>query len=345
MRTTNLLSVVRETWNNFAADRPISSVVDVSVNVSTNHVYRMDLKSDDHLFAKISYFGTYQHFREDHSIIQALSQVLPDPYEGFLAHSYRQDGVVHTARHALLGQDVWVVFYRPVAIGERLPRKLETQHITSLGRELARFHRACSDAMPQLPGFSKTMRYDIADLLTELDTEAGQLDYGEHSEFIRSHCNIYLAGLDAGNEDLPSIPVFVDWNIGNFSLDRDGRFFSRWDYDWFRVASRVMDFFFFSRVVSSVGDQTVFSYVIDTFLEDRFLAFLRAYHAEYPLTEAEIRFLPEAYRFFILNYVVKYGQHFFHNIYGNRLQQEAYATYLPQVDRIDVEPLLKALSL
>ena len=138
MRTTNLLSVVRETWNNFAADRPISSVVDVSVNVSTNHVYRMDLKSDDHLFAKISYFGTYQHFREDHSIIQALSQVLPDPYEGFLAHSYRQDEAVHTARHALLGQDVWVVFYRPVAIGERLSRKLETQHITSLGRELGK---------------------------------------------------------------------------------------------------------------------------------------------------------------------------------------------------------------
>ena len=64
-----------------------------------------------------------------------------------------------------------------------------------------------------------------------------------------------------------------------------------------------------------------------------------------PVTEAEIHFLPEAYRFFILNYVIKYGQHLFHNIYASRLQREACQTYLPQIGRLDVERLLRALSL
>ena len=96
--------------------------------------------------------------------------------------------------------------------------------------------------------------------------------------------------------------------------------------------------------MSTGGDQTVFSYVVDTFLDDRFLKFLLAYHEEFPLTEAEIRFLLEAYRFFILNYVIKYGQHFSHNIYASRLQRETYQTYLPQIGRLDVGRLLRALS-
>lgn len=107
-----------------------------------------------------------------------------------------------------------------------------------------------------------------------------------------------------------------------------------------------MDFYFFSRVVSDVGDQTVFSYDIDRLMEDRFIIFLKAYHKEYPLKEKEIRFLKEAYRFFLLNYVVKYGRYFFHEIFATRLQQEAYNEHLPNIDKkFDPEPLLKALNL
>jgi len=346
MRTDDFLSVIQKAWHEFNPEQRIRRVQDVSVHVSTNHVYRIDLASGDHLFAKISYFGTYRDFREDHTIIHDLSESLPDRYKEFLARSYTWAGSVHTYRHGERGEDVWVVFYRPVAVGVRLPRKLESYHIDQLGRELANFHRACYQAMPQLPDFSKTTRYDIDDLLSLLDTDQGRYEYGQHIDLIRSHCELYLNGLDReGYDELPATPVFVDWNIGNFSLAPDGSFFSRWDYDWFRVSSRVLDFYFFSRVVSSGGDQTAFSYVIDPFIEDRFLQFLRAYHEAYPLTEAEVRFLPEAYRFFILNYVVKYGQHFFHSVYGSRLQKEAYETYLPQIGRLDVEPLLRALSL
>jgi hypothetical protein len=136
------------------------------------------------------------------------------------------------------------------------------------------------------------------------------------------------------------------WNIGNFSVTGEGKLYSRWDYDWFRVAPRMLDFYFFSRVVSDIGDRTVFSYMPDPLMEDRFLFFMKEYHKTYPLTEIEIRFIKEAYRFFILNYVIKDGRYFFHEMYANKLQKEAYEVYFASIDKIfNAERLLKALKL
>ena len=86
--------------------------------------------------------------------------------------------------------------------------------------------------------------------------------------------------------------------------------------------------------------------MIDTFMEDRFLLFLKEYHNVFPLSVREIHFMKEAYRFFILNYVIKYGKHFFHSFYASKLQKEAYELYLPQIDeKFDVDRILKALNL
>ena len=149
-----------------------------------------------------------------------------------------------------------------------------------------------------------------------------------------------------GVQNMTSIPVFVDWNIGNFSVKNDYSFFSRWDYDWFRMSTRMMDFYFFSRVCSEIGDRTVFSYLIDPLMEERFLLFLKAYHKVYPLTEQEIRILKETYRFFILNYVIKDGRYFFHEFYSGKLQYEAYETYFPNIDKsFDADKILKALDI
>jgi len=81
------------------------------------------------------------------------------------------------------------------------------------------------------------------------------------------------------------------------------------DYDWFRMSYRMMDFYFFSRVVSMAGDRTVL--VIGSIHDgDRFIIFLEEYHKINPLTANELRFMREAYRFFILNYVIKDGSIF-----------------------------------
>jgi hypothetical protein len=142
------------------------------------------------------------------------------------------------------------------------------------------------------------------------------------------------------------IPVFIDWNIGNFSVTNKLELYSRWDYDWFRMSYRMMDFYFFSRVVSDAGDRTVFSYRINTMMEDRFILFLQEYHKVNPLTADEIYFLKEAYRFFILNYVIKDGSYFFSEQYAKKLQAEAFEIYLPSIDtEFNADKLLSALKI
>ena len=99
-----------------------------------------------------------------------------------------------------------------------------------------------------------------------------------------------------------------------------------------------------SRVVRQEGDTSRFSYTPEMFTEPRFLRFLSAYHEASPLDESEILFLREAYRFFILSYVLNLGEHFFQWSLRMRLQREAVEHYLPAVDALDLDPLLEIVK-
>jgi hypothetical protein len=198
-----------------------------------------------------------------------------------------------------------------------------------------------------LPKSSKTLRTDISALLQQIETDPKEFGSGMQADFLKYHCETFLKNRSKYNmSSFEIIPVFIDWNIGNFSVTPNLDLYSRWDYDWFRMSYRLLDFYFFSRVVSDIGDRTVFSYVINTMMEDRFIIFLKEYHKVNPLTADEIRFLKEAYRFFILNYVIKDGKHFFNEQYAKKLQAEAFDIYLPSVDRdFDAEKIIEALKL
>jgi hypothetical protein len=142
---------------------------------------------------------------------------------------------------------------------------------------------------------------------------------------------------------LPKLPVLIDWNRGNFSVAYDELGFAlygRWDYDLFRIEPRTLDFYFLSRVVREEGDQTVFSYTATPLLEPRFLRLVRAYHAVYPISTGELAFVKEAYRFFLLNYVLRTGEHFFVPEICERLQREVLTRYLPELETLDFTPLL-----
>ena len=219
-----------------------------------------------------------------------------------------------------------------------MPGRLQEGHIRNFGRQIGKFHLACSRIRNVLPKSSKTLRTDINSLLEQLETEEKRFGGKEIVSLIRHHCEQFLKNrnkCNAGSFEI--IPVFIDWNIGNFSVIDNFQLFSRWDYDWFRMSSRMMDFYFFSRVVSDVGDRSVWSYVIGPLMEERFLLFLSEYHAVNPLIADEIRFLREVYRFFILNYVIKNGIYFFSDQYAKKLYAEAIEIYLPSVDR-DFDP-------
>jgi Ser/Thr protein kinase RdoA (MazF antagonist) len=230
---------------------------------------------------------------------------------------------------------------------DRLPRKLDEGHIVKLGQQIGKFHKACQRIKNVLPKTSKTLRTDIYALMHQLETNEKQFGTSMQADFLKYHCETFLRNRSKYNmKTFEIIPVFIDWNIGNFSVDANLNLYSRWDYDWFRMSYRILDFYFLSRVVSSVGDKTVFSYVIDTLNEEGFILFLKEYHKINPLTANEIRFLKEMYRFFILNYVIKDGKYFFSPQYAKKLQAEAFDIYLPSVDRdFNADILLDALEL
>lgn len=346
MRLIDYPTIIHRAWAAFDPSQTVQVIEDISARVSTNHVFRLTLNSGDRVIAKLSYFGKYEQFRDDHRIIQALANNLLYPFENVLARSLSKNGQVFTYRHQEGPVDAWVVFYNPIRAQHRLPQRLDEHHIRQLGAEVARFHVACARTSSVLPKYAKTLRSDIQGLLDLLDTEAGQFEHRLHVDELRQQCRLFLENrqqLVAGTVE--TMPVFVDWNIGNFSVTDDQTLFSRWDYDWFRISYRVMDFYFFSRVCSDVGDRTVFSYVIGPLMEERFGWFLEEYHRIYPLTEREIRFLPEAYRFFILNYVIKYGRYFFHRTYATKLQREAYELYFPSIGQFDADKILRHLNL
>nr|WP_293838802.1 hypothetical protein [uncultured Arsenicibacter sp.] len=347
MRMIDYPAIIRQAWAAFDASHTIHTIEDISAKVSTNHVFRVRFDNDDIVIAKLSYFGKYEHFKEDHRIIHALANNLLYPFENVLAKSLLKNNQVFTYRFKDDLIDTWVVFYNPIRTMHRMPRRLDEEHIRKLGGEIGRFHKACSRVANVLPKSSKTLRSDIQSFVDMLDTEAGQYEHRNHVDYLKMQCETFLKNRQKlVHGSVETMPVFVDWNIGNFSVTDDLKLYSRWDYDWFRISYRVMDFYFFSRVVSDAGDRTVFSYLIGPMMEERFLMFLQEYHKVYPLTENEVRFMKEAYRFFILNYVIKYGRYFFHRTYATKLQREAYDIYLPSIDKLfDADVILKALKI
>jgi Ser/Thr protein kinase RdoA (MazF antagonist) len=341
------LSIIKKAWEGYDASKPIREIEDISAMVSTNHVFRIAFEDDDIIIAKLSYFGKYEYFKEDHRIIHSLSNNLLYPYENLLAKSLLKNNRVYIYRYKHGKTDAWVVFYNPTRILERLPRRLEEHHIRKLGQQAGKFHKACSRIKNVLPKSSKTLRTDIAALQQLLEANEKNFGTAMQVDFLKYHCEMFLKNRSTYNmKSFEIIPVFIDWNIGNFSVTKNLELYSRWDYDWFRMSYRILDFYFFSRVVSDAGDRTVFSYYINTLMEDRFILFLKEYHKINPITADEIRFLKEAYRFFILNYVIKDGKYFFNEQYAKKLQSEAFEIYLPSVDRdFDAEKIIEALKI
>jgi Ser/Thr protein kinase RdoA (MazF antagonist) len=340
-------SILKKAWEGYDDSRKISDIEDISASVSTNHVFRITFHDEDIIIAKVSHFGNYEHFKEDHRIIHTVSNNLLYPFENFLAKSLLKNNRVYTYRHKFGKADAWVVFYNPTRVMNRLPRRLDEHHIKSLGQQAAKFHKACARLSNNLPKTAKTLRTDINVLMEQLAASPKSFGGATKAEYLKTHCELFLKNRSKCNVNtFPIIPVFIDWNIGNFSVTNKLELYSRWDYDWFRMSYRMLDFYFFSRVVSDIGDRTAFSYLIDPMMEDRFVLFLQAYHKINPLLADEIRFLKEVYRFFILNYVIKDGKYFFNDHYAGKLQAESFDVYLPSIETgFDPQKIIDELKL
>ncbi len=343
----NLVPIIEKGWYNYNPKRRIRKIEDLSVNVSTNKVFRITFTDKTFVFAKVSNFGKFENFKEDHQIINVMANNLERPYDHFLSSSLMKGDHLYLYRHEDEFIDVWMVFYRAVRVKNTLPKRLNDDQVRILGKEVAKFHKICDEMTPVLPKSSKTLIMDIHHLLRRLEKSDSKIKFAGYNNLIKEHCHIFLQNaINLGYNEFIKIPVFVDWNIGNFSVRDNNTLFSRWDYDWFRMSSRVLDFYSFSRVCSDIGDKTDFSYTFSQLNEPRFLNFLKEYHKVFPLTRNEVLFMKEAYRFFILNYVISNGRFFFNEAYTRKLQQEAYEQHLPNLDKdFDAGLILEALEL
>ena len=343
-QTTNHRTAISAAWAAYGDPRSLVRVDEVSANVSTNRVYRLHLDDGFSLIGKVSSYGSYFLFYEDHDRLSRCAELLNGTrFQGMLADIWRKDGRLFT----WYDQRMWAVFYDDVPRKDGLPRILSYQQVRNLGREIAEFHVACTDLAPRIPAGSKTIKSDAIHLLDLLESPFAPRNFGLPPENIGSlwkHTHRFLERLiEVGYDEWPKIPVLIDWNLGNFSVataaDGSFRLFSRWDYDWFRIEPRLLDFYFLSRVSSKTGDRTRFTYGPHTLVEPTFLEFLRAYREVFPMSDEEVMFLPEVYRFFILNYVVREGARFFRADLCTQFRRDAVHTYLPHLDRLDASPL------
>lgn len=350
-------AAVHAAWAEYGDPRHLVGLDEVSANVSTNRVYRLHLDDGSTLVSKVSSYGSYFLFVEDHERLRLCASLLDTTrFAGMLADVWttRQDHLRPGERaHIFTWYDrtMWAVFYDDVPRGEALPRVLTEDMIRNLGREMAEFHLACADLAPQIPGGSKTIKSDAIHLLDLLESPFAPRNFDLPPEAIGllwRHTHEFLERLvELGYDEWTKMPVLIDWNLGNFSVkpvDGGFRLFSRWDYDWFRIEPRMLDFYFLSRVSSSTGDRTRFTYGAHTLVEPSFLAFIDSYTDVYPMSREELEFLPEVYRFFILNYVVREGARFFRSDLCAQFRRDAVRSYLPAFEHTDFSALVRAAA-
>jgi hypothetical protein len=117
--------------------------------VSTNRVYRLILDTGDTVVAKVSNYGSFFLFAEDHDRLHRATRLLAGTrYERFLASMLSDD---KGGPYIFYDGEYWATLYEEVPIGDRLPRILTEAQIDNLAIEMAEFHHACHEVGSQIP--------------------------------------------------------------------------------------------------------------------------------------------------------------------------------------------------
>ena len=177
--------IIRKAWDGYDPSRKIANIEDISALVSTNRVVKITFTDEDFIIAKLSSFGKYEYFKEDHRIINALSNNLLYPFENLLAKSLLKNNRVYTYRYKKGKTDMWVVFYNPTRVMQRLPKRLDDGQIKSLGYQIGKFHLACSRIRNVLPKSSKTLRTDINTLLEQIELNEKKFGSRMHADLVK----------------------------------------------------------------------------------------------------------------------------------------------------------------
>ena len=98
-------------WAAYGDPRTITGSDEVSANVSTNRVYRLHLDDGSTVVSKVSSYGSYFLFVEDHEQLDRCARCLGSTrFAGMLADIWSRDGRIFT----WYDQHMWAVFYDDV---------------------------------------------------------------------------------------------------------------------------------------------------------------------------------------------------------------------------------------
>ncbi|HEX6242278.1 MAG TPA: hypothetical protein VFZ61_15310, partial [Polyangiales bacterium] len=184
--------VLHEAWTQYDPDDAIVLLRETSAGVSTNRVYYVALSSGRHVFAKVSSYGSYVHFRQDHARInQWIQKLAGTRYDHFLARVLLKGGEVFTYER----DGVWVAFYEEAARRGVLPRVLNDWQIEYLGREMGEFHQASASVAPDLSATWQSLGSDLALLYDHMQKSALRASYGldaASAQLVRRHCDLFF---------------------------------------------------------------------------------------------------------------------------------------------------------
>ncbi len=221
---TSHRQAVDAAWAEYGDRRAIVGADEVSANVSTNRVYRLHLDDGSTVVSKVSSYGSYFLFVEDHEQLNRCARQLDATrFSGMLADIWSRDGRIFT----WYDQQMWAVFYDDVPRRDSLPRVLDADQIANLATEIAEFHLACTDdrALSSECLEDDQERRDPSARSAREPVRPRNFDLPpEAIAVLWKHTHRFLERLvEVGYDEWPKIPILIDWNLGNFSVDTGAR--------------------------------------------------------------------------------------------------------------------------
>ena len=190
---------------------------------------------------------------------------------------------------------------------------------------------------PFLPSASKTIKSDAIHLLDLLESPFAPRNFDLPPEAIGvlwKHTHRFLERLiEVGYDEWPKIPILIDWNLGNFSVDTSRTADSGCTADGTTTgfaSSRDCSTSTSCRVSPAAPATAPVSPTVRTHWSSRRSSPSSTHTAAcFRCATDEVAFLPEVYRFFILNYVVREGARFFRPDLCTQFRRDAVRSYLP----------------
>jgi hypothetical protein len=128
MSQSEYLRALHDAWADFGDPRSIVGIDDTSPNVSTNTVFRLHLSDRSCVFAKVSNYGSYFLFAEDHDRLFRCTQLLKGTrFEDFLVPVLAKNNqpIVHRP-YTWYDGNLWVAFYGEASKRDMLPPQPQT---------------------------------------------------------------------------------------------------------------------------------------------------------------------------------------------------------------------------